>query len=122
YHNLKEVPPNLDDIYDKMCGQDPDVVKIAVMARTLSDNKIVMDLQRRATRPTVAYCMGDLGFPSRLIAPTLGAPFVYAAFNKERGIAPGLPSFTEVSKLYRMTRVDRDTKIYAVVGDPVSHS
>jgi 3-dehydroquinate dehydratase / shikimate dehydrogenase len=122
YHNLKEVPANLEEIYAKMCNQDPDVVKIVVMAKTLSDNKIIIDLMRRATKPTIAYCMGDFGFPSRLISAACGAPFVYAAFNKERGIAPGMPSYSEVKKLYRIERVNRETKVYAVVGDPIAHS
>src|ERR1700687_468246 len=105
-----------------MSNQHPDVVKIAVMAKTLSDNKIIIDLMKRATKPTAAFCMGDFGFPSRLISAAHGAPFVYAAFNKERGIAPGMPSYSEVKKLYRIERVNRETKVYAVVGDPVAHS
>jgi 3-dehydroquinate dehydratase/shikimate dehydrogenase len=122
YHNLREVPADLDAIYDRMCGQDPDIVKIAVMARSIADNKTVIDLMRRAKVPTIAFCMGDLGFPSRLVSAVCGAPWVYGAFNKERGIAPGMPSFQELRKLYRITRVNRDTKVFAVVGDPVSHS
>jgi 3-dehydroquinate dehydratase/shikimate dehydrogenase len=122
YHNFKEVPPDLDEIYAKMCDQDPDVVKIAVMAKTLADNKTILDLMKKAKRPTVAFGMGDFGFPSRLIGAALGAPFVYAAFNKERGIVPGMPSFSEVKKLYRIERVNQDTKVYAVVGDPIAHS
>lgn len=122
YHNLKQVPENLDEIYEKMCGQDPDIVKIAVMARSLADNKTVLELLKRSTKPTIAFCMGDLGFPSRLMGATLGSPWVYAAFNKERGIAPGMPSFAEMSRLYKIARVNRETKCYGVVGDPVSHS
>src|SRR5438105_6910075 len=32
YHNLREVPENLEEIHARMCDQDPDVVKIAVRA------------------------------------------------------------------------------------------
>ncbi|MBX7103423.1 MAG: type I 3-dehydroquinate dehydratase [Gemmataceae bacterium] len=122
YHNLKQVPEDLDDIYDRMCGQDPDIVKVAVMARSLADNKIVLNLLKRAKKPTIAFCMGDLGFPSRLLGAALGSPWVYAAFNKERGIAPGMPSYAEAAKLFRIGRVHDGSKCYAVVGDPVSHS
>lgn len=122
YHNLKEVPANLDDVYDKMCQQDPDIVKIAVMAKSIADNRAVIDLMKRAKAPTVAYCMGDFGFPSRIMAAALGAPLVYGAFNKERGIAPGMPSYLEVKKMYRIERVNRQTSVYAVVGDPIAHS
>ena len=48
--------------------------------------------------------------------------FTYAAFNKERGVAPGLPSFEEVLKVYHPERINAETKVYGVVGDPVGHS
>src|SRR5205807_8055456 len=33
YHNLRETPDELSEIYESMCGQDPDIVKIAVTAQ-----------------------------------------------------------------------------------------
>jgi 3-dehydroquinate dehydratase/shikimate dehydrogenase len=66
--------------------------------------------------------MGDLGMPSRLLGAKFGAPFTYAAFNKERGIAPGLPSFAELKKMYFYDRINSDTKVFGVLGDPVAHS
>src|SRR2546421_2766278 len=30
YHNLREVPADLEKLHEKMCSQDPDVVKLAV--------------------------------------------------------------------------------------------
>lgn len=122
YHNLREVPENLDVIYESMCEQDPDVVKIAVTATSFTDNRRVLDLVRRATKPTAAFCMGELGVCSRLMGPALGSPFVYAAFNKERGIAPGMPSFQEVRGTYHFERVNAESKVYAVAGDPIGHS
>jgi 3-dehydroquinate dehydratase/shikimate dehydrogenase len=66
--------------------------------------------------------MGDMGLPSRLLALLYGAPLIYAAFNKERGIAPGLPSFDELNKTYRLKRVSPGTQLFGVIGDPVAHS
>src|SRR6185369_12243101 len=122
YHNMKMVPEDLDEIYARMCMQDADVVKIVVMAKTLSDNRTLIDLVRNAPKPTVAFCMGEIGVPSRLIGPAYGAPFVYSAFNKERGISPGMPTFTECKSIYQMERITPGAKIYAVVGDPIGHS
>src|SRR5262245_41858211 len=84
YHNLHEVPDDLKDIHARLCQQDPDVVKIAVRAQRPSDNLRVLDLLKDAPKPTVALCMGDLGMPSRILGAIYGAPFTYAAFNKER--------------------------------------
>ncbi len=122
YHNMREVPADLEKIYQRMCGQDADVVKIAVRAQHPKDNVRVLELMKRSPRPTVAFCMGDLGMPSRFLGAKFGAPFTYAAFNKERGIAPGLPSLAELKKVYFYDRINAETKVFGVLGDPVVHS
>jgi 3-dehydroquinate dehydratase/shikimate dehydrogenase len=122
YHNTQETPEDLEAIYERMCAQDADVVKLAVAAHDPADNLRVLGLVRKALKPTVAFCMGDMGFPSRILGARYGAPFAYAAFNKERGIAPGLPSFDELQKVYHYPEVNADTAVYGVVGDPIAHS
>jgi 3-dehydroquinate dehydratase/shikimate dehydrogenase len=122
YHNLQETPPDLEGIYEKMCQQDADVVKLAVTAQTPADNLRILDIIKTARKPTVGHCMGEIGFPSRILALKYGAPFIYAAFNKERGIAPGLPSLEEVRRFYAINSINAETKVYGVIGDPVAHS
>jgi 3-dehydroquinate dehydratase/shikimate dehydrogenase len=122
YHNMRETPADLEKIHAHMCTQDADLVKVAVRAQQPGDNLRVMRLLREPPRPTIAVCMGDLGSPSRLLAGKFGSPFTYAAFNKERGIAPGIPSFEELRKVYFYDQVNADTQVYAVIGDPVGHS
>jgi 3-dehydroquinate dehydratase/shikimate dehydrogenase len=122
YHNLRETPADLADIHADMCQQDADLVKVAVAAQDPLDNLRVLELLRNPPKPTVAFCMGDMGLPSRLLAGRFGAPFAYAAFNKERGIAPGMLSLDEMQSLYRYPQISPGTTIYGVVGDPVGHS
>lgn len=122
YHNMREVPADLERIHERMCGQDADVVKIAVRVQNPGENLRLLKLIQNAKKPTVALGMGDLGMPSRLLGAKYGAPFTYAAFNKERGIAPGLPSFEELHRLYYYDGINADTQVFGVVGDPVAHS
>jgi 3-dehydroquinate dehydratase/shikimate dehydrogenase len=122
YHNLTETPPHLDEIYAGMLKQDADVYKIAVLAQSPLDVARVLRLQKLARKPTVAFCMGDIGQASRFLALKYGAPFIYAAFNKERGIAPGLPSMEEFKTTYPVRSIDRETKVFGIAGDPVGHS
>src|SRR5262249_23351627 len=42
YHNLREVPADLEKIHEKMCKQDADIVKIAVRAQHVKDNLRVL--------------------------------------------------------------------------------
>ncbi len=122
YHNMREVPDDLEQIHERMCRQDADVVKLAVRGQHPSDNLRVLDLLKNPAKPTIAHCMGDLGLPSRVLGAKFGAPFTYAAFNKERNIAPGLPSFEELKNVYHYDRIAPDTELFGLIGDPVAHS
>ena len=122
YHNTAETPSDLEGIYKKMLTQDADVYKIAVMANSPADNKRVLDLQKSAPKPTLAFCMGDLGFPTRFLALRAGAPFLYAAFNRERGVAPGMPAVDDLRTTYPVRAIGPDTKVFGLLGDPVGHS
>ena len=75
YHNIQGVPENLEEIHKEMCAADADVVKIVVTAQTPMDNLRVLRLLKDAPKPTVAFCMGDLGTPSRVLGLRLGMPF-----------------------------------------------
>ena len=122
YHNMREVPADLEEIHAKMCNQDADIVKVAVAAQTPADNLRVLNLIKKGPKPTVALCMGDIGFPSRVLSARFGSPFTYCAFNRERGVAPGLPSFDDMGKMYRYGELNAETQVYGVIGDPVGHS
>lgn len=122
YHNMDETPANLGDIYKSMLEQDGDVYKIAVMADSPADVGRVLELQRNAPKPTVAFCMGEIGFPSRFINMKFGAPWVYAAFNRERGLAPGMPTYDDIRTKYPARSIKPDTEFFGVMGDPIGHS
>jgi 3-dehydroquinate dehydratase/shikimate dehydrogenase len=122
YHNMREMPEDIEQIHADMCKHDADVVKIVVRAQRPIDNLRVLKLMHNAPRPTIAFCLGELGFPSRILGGRLGAPFTYAAFNKERGIAPGMPSLEEARRIYHYDELDSKTTVYGLIGDPVAHS
>ena len=122
YHNFREMPADLEKIHARMCTQDADIVKVVVRATQPSDNLRILSLVKASAKPTIAFCMTDMGFPSRILQAKFGAPFTYAAFNKERNIAPGMPSVNEIRKTYHYEAIDGDTEIFGVVGDPVGHS
>jgi 3-dehydroquinate dehydratase/shikimate dehydrogenase len=122
YHDLTAFPEDIEEIYARMCKQDADVLKLVVCAQAPGDNLRLLSLLKNAKRPTVAFCSGDMGYPSRILALKYGAPFTYAAFNKERGVVPGMPSFEELNRVYRPGSIDGATEIYGVIGDPVAHS
>jgi 3-dehydroquinate dehydratase/shikimate dehydrogenase len=122
YHNLNETPENLEEIYEKMTQQDADILKVVTTAQNTTDNLRLLRILQKAKKPTVGHCIGDIGFPTRILSLKYGAPFMYAAFNTERGIAPGLPSLKELKRLYPISAIDSQTRLFGVIGDPVAHS
>ena len=122
HHNLREMPDDLEELYSRMCEKDADVVKIAVRAQKVTDNLRVLRLMENPPVPTIALCLGDLGFPSRILAAKLGAPFCYAAFNIERTLSLGIPHFGELKNSYFFEHINADTQVYGVIGDPIGHS
>ncbi len=122
YHNMTETPDDLDGIYDEMLKQDGDVFKLAVLTKTADDVKRVIALQKRATRPTIAFGMGDFGYATRFLALKHGAPWIYALFNRDRELAPGMPAVDDFRTTYPVRSINADTKVYCLLGDPVGHS
>ena len=122
YHNFFETPHDLDAIYEMMCRLDPDIIKIATMANNPIDNIRILRLCKKEKFPTVAFCMGDMGLPSRVLCGKFGAPFTYATFNTERIMAPGQLTQEQLIKDYRYESLTRKTKVLGVIADPVAHS
>ena len=91
-------------------------------AQQTGDNIRVLNLLRSPRKPTVAFCMGDLGFSSRILSALFKVPFTYGAFNRERGVAPGQPSYDELRSVYHYDQITPETAVYGVIGDPVGHS
>jgi 3-dehydroquinate dehydratase/shikimate dehydrogenase len=99
-----------------------DVVKIATMAHGPHDNIRLLRLMRNTRIPTVAFCMGEFGQPSRVLAARCGAPFSYATFHAERTMAPGQLSYDQMKEIFRYEKINAETEVYAVIADPVAHS
>jgi 3-dehydroquinate dehydratase / shikimate dehydrogenase len=122
FHDFRKTPDNLDEIHQRLCGLDPDIVKICTMANHPHDNVRVLDLARRSKVPTIGLCMGDIGTPSRILTGKFGAPFTYATFHHERVLAPGQLSFQQMTEIYNYDQINADTEVYGVIADPIGHS
>jgi len=121
-HDFNRTPANLDEIHERLCGLDPDVVKICTMANHPQDNLRILELTRKSKVPMIGLCMGDMGVPTRILAGRFGAPFTYATFHHERAMAPGQLSFEQMRDVYHYDEIDATTDVYGVIADPVGHS
>jgi 3-dehydroquinate dehydratase/shikimate dehydrogenase len=122
YHDFDQTPANLAEIHGRLQKLDPDIIKIVTMANTPHDNVRILQLAQESQVPTIGFCMGEFGIPSRILAGRYGAPFTYATFSKERALAPGQLSLEEMRDVFHYDRINRETKIYGVLADPVAQS
>jgi 3-dehydroquinate dehydratase/shikimate dehydrogenase len=122
YHNFRKTPEELPAIHAQLAKHDPDVIKIATTANQPHDNLRVLRLVRESKLPTVGFCMGDMGTPSRLLCGRFGSPWTYATFHQERVLAPGQLSYQHMVETYHYEQIDSSTVVYGVVADPVGHS
>ncbi|MDB4393856.1 shikimate dehydrogenase [Rhodopirellula sp.] len=122
FHDMSETPDNLEELHAAMADEDADIVKIATMANSFSDNLRMIKLVRNAKVPTIGICMGEIGVITRLLANRLGSPFTYATFSGGRKMAPGQLDWKEMRDLYKYNTINEETEIFGVVADPVAHS
>lgn len=122
HHDFDGTPENIEEIHEEMCGKDPDIVKLVTTANSARDMVRILQLVESSTVPTVGFCMGEIGIPSRILCGKFGSPFTYATFSSERPLAPNQLAFEEMRDIYRYDSIDSETRVFGVLGDPISHS
>lgn len=122
YHNFDETPDNLEEIHHQISKLDPDIIKIATMANNPIDNIKALRLCRDSDIPTAAFCMGEMGLPSRLLCGRAGSPLTYATFSEDRKMAPGQLTYKQMKEDFLYDSITDETVILGVIADPVAHS
>ncbi len=126
WHDFAGTPDDLDAIFERMAAASPDVVKIAVRARTVEDLGRLLGFARRrflARGPAlVALAMGEEGVASRVLGGRYGAPFTYAAPSAGREAAPGQLPAHLLAGFYRARAITPATRVYGILGRDVLRS
>jgi 3-dehydroquinate dehydratase / shikimate dehydrogenase len=117
-HDFDRTPELVRSIRTPPHGE-VDVVKVATHAHTIDDSLRLLLLARNS-RNFVASPMGEIGLPARVLSLREGSALVYAPVAQ--ATAPGQVSFHELKKLYRAHRLNRRTKVFGVIGNPIAHS
>lgn len=125
YHNFKETPNNISEIFSKLNSTDADIIKIATTAAKLADNLKIIELiknRKNSGKPIIGLCMGPLGEISRILAPLYGSFLAFASLEKDKESAPGQIPAETLRDIYRLNELKQGFKIYGIIGNPVSES
>ena len=100
--------PSAEFLQEKLraCMADaPAIVKIVTHAGAAADCLRVLELIPRALQEgqaIAAFCMGEKGKISRIMAPLLGSAITYASLDREEASAPGQLTIHELRVLNRI--------------------
>jgi len=125
HHDFDGAPADLDQIYQALASTPARILKIAVRANDVTDCLPVFQILDRALkdgREMIAIAMGPAGFTTRVLGPSRGAFLTYASLENETGTAPGQISARELKQVYRIDKIDRQSRVFGLMGLPVCHS
>jgi 3-dehydroquinate dehydratase/shikimate dehydrogenase len=114
----------LDKAADHIASFEPDIIKVVSTAQTLADNLAVIRLlEDRSTQTRfVAMAMGEEGLVSRVLGPRSGSAFTFASLADGAGTAPGQVTASTLRGLFRIDKLNAETRIFGVAGNPIAHS
>jgi len=118
-HFFRRMPLGLGRIVSDLHRPASNAIKIAAQCDSLAGGLKLLRIAHRR-RNVVAVPMGDIALPLRVLALREGSALSYGPV--ENATAPGQVSLDQMKNLYRADRLDRRTRVYGIVGNPVGHS
>jgi 3-dehydroquinate dehydratase/shikimate dehydrogenase len=114
-----ERTPDIGRAFRMPVRGEVDTIKIAALSRTISDSVRLLKWAE-GSKDCIAVPMGEIGLPARVLALQHGSTLEYAPVGA--ATAPGQVSLHDLKHLYRAHELNRRTRVYGVIGDPVGHS
>ena len=122
-HNFHGNFEDLQMIYDSIIALNSDAIpKIVYTAKHINDCFEAFDLLHDTQGDLIVLCMGKTGLISRILAGKLGAYLTFACIDEGKSTAPGQISANQMKQLYRFDKLDKETRLFGLIADPVGHS
>jgi 3-dehydroquinate dehydratase/shikimate dehydrogenase len=119
YHNFQETPKDLEAVLKKMRTKKGVIYKLATQAHSSLDSLRMLTLVQKE-KDVAGMCMGKEGEITRILAPIVESPLTYSYFGHQK--IPGQVPLDKLRSIYRFDDLNRFTKIYALIGDPIEQS
>lgn len=117
WHGVAEDLPELDAVAQRMLETPHLLVKLVPTAVRSGLDLLPLQLLRQLGRNDVAaFAGGSIGFWTRLLAPRLGAPWIFAAAGAVPA-APGQLSLARLERDWRLPSLRPIERLAGVVGD-----
>ncbi|PHT58830.1 Bifunctional 3-dehydroquinate dehydratase/shikimate dehydrogenase, chloroplastic, partial [Capsicum baccatum] len=126
-HNYDSTPSaeDLGNLVAKIQASGADIVKFATTAQDITDVARVFQItvhSQVSGVPIIAMVMGEKGLMSRILCPKFGGYLTFGTLEVGKVSAPGQPTIENLLNLYNFRQLGPDTRIFGIIGKPVSHS
>ncbi|KAI4301862.1 hypothetical protein L6164_035100 [Bauhinia variegata] len=123
-HNFHNTPSSeaIGNLLARIQATGADIAKIATTALDITDCARIFQITVHSQIPIIGIAMGERGLISRLLSPKFGGYLTYSALEADSISAPGQPTVKDLLDLYNFRLIRPDTKVYGIIGKPVSHS
>ncbi len=124
YHDFSQTPQDIESIFNKIKTPYAHVYKMAFAAKSSIDSLRFLEFMqsRKENEKIIGICMEEDGKMTRILAPIFGSFLIYATIIEGLATAPGQMTVKELQEIYRFRRLNRQTQIYGVIGDPIDKS
>lgn len=125
FHDFSDVPNDLANIFSRLSETSSDLIKIAITPVDITEALPVWKLlvkEQESKKNIIPIAMGDAGKWTRILGPAYDAFMTYASLDEASKTADGQITARDLIDVYRVKDLDRDTRVYGVLGDPVSSS
>jgi 3-dehydroquinate dehydratase/shikimate dehydrogenase len=120
YHNFHETPQDLEALFSQMRNPHFAIYKMALTAQSTLDMLRLMIFLQKTKIALCAISMGECGKASRVMGKICGSYLSYAGLRED----PQLRRYSlqTLHEVFHFSKLNRKTKIYALLGDPVEQS
>jgi 3-dehydroquinate dehydratase/shikimate dehydrogenase len=114
---------DIENLYESILAVCPQAIpKLVFTAGHISDCFAAFDLLHNKKEDAIVFCMGSAGIVSRILAGKFDSFLTFASLDDQQATAPGQLTIRQIKELYRWDKIDAQTEVFGVMGDPVMHS
>ena len=123
YHGKNLRKGSLESIYLRMKAFSPDYYKIALSINSSLEVLSFFLFSRENFLTTSTFiALGEKGKSSRLLGRIFGSCFIYTCMDVSTSSGLGQEPIASLDSCYRVGQQHKNTKIYALIGDPIDKS
>ncbi len=122
-HSFSGMVPEIEKRIRGLKRHPTDLPKAAIqMGRTRDLVTLVGLYERLRDLEKILVGMGVASYPLRILAGRLGSYLTFSSLPDRQQAAEGHADPVTLSEIYRYHNIDAETRIFAVIGNPIMHS